>query len=77
MSTTHHESGPDSDLDLRHDLEEHEVLETGGPVGVSVHHDVRWPALVALACAVLTVLGFSRALSTADPLDCRDTLIIQ
>ncbi|GAB3993626.1 helix-turn-helix domain-containing protein [Nocardioides marmoraquaticus] len=73
MSTTHHEPGPDatrvSDVTDDQGLVEHDLAEGGGPVSVSVHHDVRWPVLVALACAVLTVLGFSRALSSGDPLD--------
>lgn len=74
MSTTHHESGPESQV-VADGPVEHELPEAPGPVGVSVHHDVRWPALVALACAVLTVLGFSRALATADPLDWAVTVV--
>ena len=39
------------------------------PTGVSVRHDARIAALVALLAAVLTVAWFARALRTADPLD--------
>lgn len=50
-------------------LETVEGPETCEPRGLAVHHDVRVPVVVALVCAVLTVVWFSRALESGAILD--------